>query len=115
LALARGRDLGEMKSMFGFLKTTLLSGVFFLMSIVTLAIILDNALQIADKVVKPVSEHVPDNWDFGIGKATVLALGLTVLVSFLAGLLARRKYARWVAGGIESAVLSKIRACEYIK
>ena len=75
-----------MKSVLGFLKTTLLGGVFFLMPIVTLAIILGKALQIADKIVKPVSEHVPDNWDFGLGKATLLALVLTVLTCFLAGL-----------------------------
>ncbi len=104
-----------MKSIVGFLKTTLLGGVFFLMPIVTLAIILGKALQIADKIVKPVSEHVPDNWDFGLGKATLLALVLTVLACFLSGLLARTKAARSVAGGIESAVLSKIPAYEYIK
>ena len=104
-----------MKSIAGFLKTTLLGGVFFLMPIVTLAIILDKALQIADKIAKPVSEHVPGDWDFGLGKATLLALGLTILVCFLAGLLARTKYARWVASGIETTVLSKIPAYEYFK
>jgi uncharacterized membrane protein len=67
-----------MKSIAGFLKTTLLGGVFFLMPIVTLAIILDKALKIADKIAKPVSEHVPGDWDFGVGKATLLALCLTI-------------------------------------
>jgi uncharacterized membrane protein len=97
------------------LKTTLLGGVFFLMPIVTLAIILDKALQIAEKIAKPVSEHVPGGWDFGLGKATLLAIALTVVVCFQAGLLARTKYARWVATGIETAVLSKIPAYEYFK
>jgi len=104
-----------MKSIAGFLKTTLLGGVFFLMPIVTLAIILDKALKIADKIAKPVSEHVPGDWDFGVGKATLLALFLTILVCFLAGLLARTKYARWVATSIETTVLSKIPAYEYFK
>ena len=71
-----------MKSISGFLKTTLLGGVFFLMPIVTLAIILGKALQIADKIAKPVSEHVPGDWNFGLGKATLLALGLTILDLF---------------------------------
>ena len=60
-------------------------GVFFLMPIVTLAIILGKALQIADKIAKPVSEHVPGDWDFGVGKATLLALALTVLSVFWLG------------------------------
>ncbi len=48
-------------------------------------------------------------------KAILLAVFLNVLACFLAGLLARTKYARCLAGGIESAVLCKIPAYEYFK
>jgi uncharacterized membrane protein len=113
--LRRSEGFGDMKSIVGFLKTTLLGGVIFLMPVVTLALVMGKALQMAEKFVKPVEAHVPDNWDFGMGKATLLAVGLTVLVCFVAGLLAKTKYANWLVKGLETSVLSKIPAYEYFK
>lgn len=93
----------------------MLGGVFFLMPVVTLAIILGKAFELAHKIVKPVADHMPPEMDYGVGSATILAIGLTILACFLAGLLARTRAARLFVGGLESAVLSKIPAYEYFK
>ena len=104
-----------MKPIVQFVRTTLLGGILFLIPIVTLAIILGKALQLANKVVEPMASHLPETVDIGIARATVLAIGATVLFCFLAGLLARTALARSMVGGLERSVLAKVPAYEYFK
>ena len=98
-----------------FLRTTLLGGVLFLMPIATLAIILDKAMNLALKVAKPVADKLPDDFNMGPARATLLAIVLLGLICFLAGLLARASVAQKLIKGLESSVLSKVPAYEYFK
>jgi uncharacterized membrane protein len=50
-----------------------------------------------------------------VPKGTLLAVGLIVLVCFVAGLLARTKLAKKLVKGLDSEVLSKVPAYEYFK
>ncbi len=104
-----------MKPILMFARTTFLGGVVFLMPIVVLAVLLDKAMSLALKIAKPVSQHIPAEFDFGMAKGTLLAIVALALICFLAGLLARTKVAHDAVGALESSVLSKVPAYIYLK
>ena len=104
-----------MKPLTQFLRTTLLGGVFFLLPLAALAILLDKAIAVAGKFAKPLAKQIPEAWNFGVGMETLLAIGLLVLICFLAGLFARTKLAQQLVGALESSILAKIPGYYYVK
>ena len=98
-----------MKTIAHFVQTTVVGGVFFLAPIVVLIIILAKALAYAKKGLGAVLVYVPVASDLSAGAAT------TAVVCFLAGLVAHTVTAQRVIDALESSVLSKIPAYEYLK
>ena len=72
-----------------FLRTTILGGAFFLMPIVVLAYLLNKAFDFARRALKPVAKIIPDQLVSGAMMEAIMAIGLIVLLCFLAGLFAR--------------------------
>ena len=104
-----------MKTIAQFVRTTILGGVFFLAPIVVLIVILAKAFDYAKKGLNAVLVHIPAASDLSAGAATALAIVVVALVCFLAGLLARTMAAQRVIDALESSVLSKIPAYDYLK
>jgi uncharacterized membrane protein len=104
-----------MKTIAQFVRTTILGGVFFLAPIVVLIVILAKAFDYAKKGLNAVLVHIPAAADLSAGAATALAVVVVALVCFLAGLLARTMAAQRVIDALESSVLSKIPAYDYLK
>ncbi len=104
-----------MRAITQFVRTTVLGGLFFLAPIVVLVVILAKAFDYAKKGLDAVVVHIPAAADLGAGAATALAVALVALVCFLAGLAARTVTAQRVVDALESSVLSKIPAYEYLK
>jgi uncharacterized membrane protein len=98
-----------------FLRTTILGGAFFLMPIVVLAYLLNKAFDFARRGIKPVAKIIPDQLVSGATMEAMIAIGLIVLLCFLAGLFARTLMARKITSELESAVLSKVPAYDYLK
>ena len=98
-----------------FVRTTIVGGLFLLAPIVVLTVIVAKAFDFAKKGLNAVFVHIPAASDLGPGAATVLSLALVGLVCFLAGLLARTVTAQHVIDALESSVLSKIPAYDYLK
>jgi uncharacterized membrane protein len=98
-----------------FLRTTVLGGAFFLMPIVVLAYLLNKAFDFARRGLKPVATIIPDQLVSGATMEAVMAIGLIVLLCFLAGLFARTLVAQKITFELESAVLSKVPAYDYLK
>jgi len=80
-----------------------------------LAIILGKAFSLAEKLAKPLANHIPADWNLGLPKAILLAVALMVLICFLAGLFGRTKLAQELAKRLEWSVLSKLPAYEYFR
>jgi uncharacterized membrane protein len=93
-----------------FLRTTILGGAFFLMPIVVLVYLLNKAIDFARRGLKPVAKMIPDELVSGTTMETIMAIGLIVLLCFLAGLFARTLLAQKITSELESAVLSKVPA-----
>jgi uncharacterized membrane protein len=101
-------------SLIGFLKTTIMGGLLFLLPIVVVVIVLGQALQLARKVAQPISKLLPDVV-LGIGGITVLAVLVLVLFSFLAGLVAHTNTGKRIMQQFENSILGNIPQYQLMK
>jgi uncharacterized membrane protein len=104
-----------MKTVALFVRSTILGGVFFLAPIIVLIVILAKAFGFAKKGVHAVVAHVPLVSDLRVSVATALSIAVIALVCLLAGLIAQTLIGQRLVGALESSVLSKIPAYEYLK
>src|SRR5215467_11379386 len=103
--------------MYNFLKTTVLGGVLFLVPVVVLIAILEKALGVAQKAAVPLAD-VLFQGTFLHDHAYVsdlLALGLLLVVCFLAGLAAKTSFARTSVDALEKKVLAKVPTYDSVK
>ena len=98
-----------------FVRTTIVGGLLFLAPLVVLIVILAKAFEYAKKGLSAVFVYFPAAYELSAGAATALSVVLVALVCFLAGLLARTVPAQHIVNALESSVLSKIPAYEYLK
>jgi len=98
-----------------FVRTTVVGGLFFLAPIVVLIVILAKAFDYAKKGLDGVVVHIPAASHLTACEATALAVALVALVCFLAGLVARTVTAQRLIDALESSVLTKIPAYDYLK
>ena len=89
--------------------------ILFLTPIVVLVFILDKAFDLARRALKPVTAIIPDRLVSGAPTEAILAIVLIALLCFLAGLFARTRPAQRIVAELESSVLSKVPAYEYLK
>jgi uncharacterized membrane protein len=104
-----------MKTLALFVRSTILGGVFFLAPIIVLIVILAKAFAYAKKGVHAVVVHVPMVSDLRVSVATALSIAVIALVCLLAGLIAHTLIGQRLVSALESSVLSKIPAYEYLK
>jgi len=94
--------------MLKFLKTTVIGGILFLVPIIIFIAVIGKALELAKKLAAPLSVLIPLDSIGNIAMVNLLALGIVLLICFLAGLAAKSTLARKSVGNLESRVLSKI-------
>jgi uncharacterized membrane protein len=104
-----------MKTLALFVRSTILGGVFFLAPIIVLIVILAKAFGYAKKGVHAIVVHVPMVSDLRVSVATALSIAVIALVCLLAGLIAHTTIGQRLVNALESSVLSKIPAYEYLK
>ena len=98
-----------------FVRTTIVGGLLFLAPIVVLVVILAKAFDYAKKGLNAILVYFPGAVELSPAGATALSVLLIALLCFLAGILARTVPAQHVVNALESSVLSKIPAYEYLK
>jgi uncharacterized membrane protein len=106
---------GEVKHFF---KTTIIGGALFLLPVALVLLILGHAMRIAVKVALPASHllHFDEVGKIaGVGIVTLLAAVLLVLVSFLAGVVARTKVGATVSAWFENSFLGGIPQYQMVK
>ena len=101
-----------------FLKTTIIGGALFLLPAALVLVILGHALRIAIKAAQPVSDllHLEQMGKVaGVGIVTALAVVLLVLVSFVAGLLARTRLGSRIRDWVEHSFLGGLPQYQMVK
>lgn len=101
-----------------FLKTTIVGGVVFLLPVALVLAVLDHAFRIAVKAAQPISHglHLDQLGKIaGIGIVTTLAVLLLVLISFIAGLVARTRAGSRISAWFERSFLGSSPQYQMVK
>jgi uncharacterized membrane protein len=98
-----------------FLKTTIVGGLLFLVPVVAVVVVIGKAMNFMEAVAEPVAKVLPIDSLGGVAIVNVIAAVIVLLISFLAGLLARTKLAKKFADTVENAVLQKIPGYTLVK
>jgi len=106
---------GRRNAMFRFLKTTVIGGIAFMVPIVIFAMIITKALELTNKLAVPLSAVMPIDSIGHVAVVDLLALIIILLICFMAGLAAKTAYARKYLSSLESRVLSKFPAYDFLK
>ncbi len=96
---------GHVRHSFGFLKTTAIGGVFFLLPIIVIGVLLGQLGQIVWIVAQSVSQHLPEHLPLAYTTIMAIALAIIVLLCFAAGVVARRRIAKRFTESVEKYVL----------
>jgi uncharacterized membrane protein len=96
------------------LKTTIMGGLLFLLPAVIVLIFLGYAMELAAKVVQPISRILPDA-AIGVGGITVVAAMVLVIISFVAGLVARTVSGKRIMRRFEGSLLGGIPQYQLVK
>jgi uncharacterized membrane protein len=104
-----------MKEILGFVRTTLVGGILFLLPIIVVVVIVGKALGITNKVVAPLATHLPVDLAIGLQTPKLLAIALLILFCFVTGNFARTAIARRMVNSLETTVLSNVPGYEFIK
>ncbi|MEZ5462893.1 DUF502 domain-containing protein [Dokdonella sp.] len=97
-----------MNGLLKFLRTTIIGGLLFLVPVVLLIVILEKGFVIARRLIKPVVTHLPDVPMFGVPGDTIVAILCLVVLSIIAGIIARTSGAQRLVGWIETVILSRM-------
>jgi len=101
--------------MLSFIKTTVLGGMLFLVPVVVLIAIVGKGLQLTSALAAPIGELLGVDTIAGVAVVELLAVGVLVLICFLAGLVAETPRAkRWVRS-LEENLLEKIPTYQLLK
>jgi uncharacterized membrane protein len=89
----------------GFLKTTAIGGLFFLLPMIVLGAVIGQIVPIVLAVATVLYEIVPLKTPAGIALLILLAIIIVILLCFAAGLLARRSFGKRISAGFEKKIM----------
>jgi uncharacterized membrane protein len=98
-----------------FIMTTVIGGLIFLVPLMFLVFVVGKAIGFMMVVAKPLADWLPVDTVGGVALANLLAILAVIVVSFLAGLVARHTLAGGFIKKLESKVLIKIPGYAMIK
>ncbi len=104
-----------MKSILEFCKSTLVGGLIFLLPVVVTIYIVAKALTVAKTIAEPISAQLPLGQLVGIAVVDLIGLTLIMAVCFIAGLVARSRFAKDLVTQAEDRFLWKIPAYGVVK
>jgi len=99
----------------GFVKTTVIGGLFFLAPIVVLLVLVKKGLDIIKPTLAPFQKLIPIESIGGVLVADLVGIVALLMLCFVAGLLARRTRLSQLLIRMEATVLSKLPGYEFMK
>jgi len=90
----------------GFIKTTIIGGLVFMVPVVIAVAIVGKAFQIMLAVAAPLNSYIPTGSIGGIAVANLLALLTIALFCFIAGLIARSQVSRRMYRSLDASLLA---------
>lgn len=102
----------------GFLKTTIVGGVIFLLPLALVLLVLSHAMRLANKVAQPLVDALGmDRLGHfaGIGAVTLVAVLVLIVLSFAAGIVARTGLGARISGWFERSLLGSMPQYQMFK
>jgi uncharacterized membrane protein len=99
----------------GFVRTTLVGGIVFLIPAVIAVTVLGKALRLIGKISAPIAKRLGVERVAGMAVADLIAIAVLLLICFLAGLLARADFARRGMRILEEKLLWKVPGYAFVK
>jgi uncharacterized membrane protein len=97
------------------LKATMAGGLLFLLPVALIAIVLKQAMQLVGKIIRPISNYLPVEAVVGVWGETLLAAVVLILVSLVAGLVARTNVGRRIMRWFENSLLGGLPQYQLVK
>lgn len=104
-----------MRGVLGFVRTTVIGGIVFLVPVVLTIVLLKQGVDLAVAIVGPIARLVPLPWVSAAAAATFAAVLSLLILCFLAGLVARTVMAGRLTGALEQRVLARFPVYGLIK
>ena len=104
-----------MKALKEFIKTTIVGGIVFLVPLILMILVLRHAMEFAGKIAGPIAALFPENRIAGVALATIIAALVLLLLSFVAGLLARTDVGRNLGRWLEDSLLGNLPQYRMVK
>jgi len=98
-----------------FIKTTVIGGLIFLVPLIFLVFMLGKAVGFMMVIAEPLADWIPIDTIGGVALANLLAILAVIVVSFIAGLVARHSIAAGFVKKLETKVLMNIPGYAMIK
>jgi uncharacterized membrane protein len=91
---------------FGFLRTTALGGLFFLLPLFVLGALLGYVYSAVIVIYEPLKEQIPVSTPTGVATLFAMAVGILLLLCFAAGIIARRAIGRKFSRTVEKQLMT---------
>ncbi|CAG1021915.1 hypothetical protein DOJK_01326 [Patescibacteria group bacterium] len=104
-----------MQALKRFFKATIAGGIVFLVPIALILVVLKQAMQFANKLAQPISEHFGLGTVAGIGAATIIATLILIFISFIAGIIADTSVGKRIMQWFENSILGGLPQYQMIK
>jgi len=86
-------------------RATVTGGILFLLPLILVLFLLDKALGVARKLAQPIVRAIGIQTVGGVALGTIIGIGAILVISFLAGLLARTRLGQATYSGLEKSIL----------
>jgi uncharacterized membrane protein len=96
-------------------KTTLIGGVLFLLPLIIVIVVVEKAISVARKVLRPVLAVVPEGSILGVSLATVASVAALLFLCLVAGVAARTVAAQRLVNRLENSLLGRVPAYGLLK
>jgi uncharacterized membrane protein len=96
----------RLEKSFGFLKTTALGGLFFLLPLVVVGVLLGYVYGFVIVIYEPLKEHVPVSTTTGLVLLFAASVAILLLLCFMSGIIARRAIGRRFSRTVEKQILT---------
>lgn len=99
----------------GFIKTTLIGGLIFLIPFVVITAVLGKAVKLMISLADPISKVIPIESVAGVAIVNIVAITVLIFICFFAGLLARSKAGKRAFNSLDIKLMALIPGYAFVK
>jgi uncharacterized membrane protein len=103
------------RTFLGFLRTTLVGGLTFLLPIVLIAWLLQKAMRLAGKLAKPALALLPESLAGGVVIGAIETSVALLIVAFLAGMLSRTELGQRFMQWVENSLIGSLPQFNFVR